>query len=77
MEILNPDWNFNSVYQVESSSRLNRKFLFKITLQLNVKISTRYTEYKSEQKFKYLKNEKGFSDERKKKFIIFSLKQKK
>ena len=43
MEIFNPDWNFNSVYRPEISSRLNSKFLFKMTLQLHVKLSTRYT----------------------------------
>ena len=42
MEIFNPGWNFNSVYQVEISSRLNRKLLFKMTLQLHVKISIRF-----------------------------------
>ena len=46
MEIFNPGWNFNSLNQVEISSRLNSKLLFKMTLQLHVKISTRYTELK-------------------------------
>ena len=31
------------VYRVEISSRLSSKLLFKIILQLHVKISTRYT----------------------------------
>ena len=44
MEILNPGWNFHSIYRVENSSHLNRKLLFEMTLQLHVKISTRYTE---------------------------------
>ena len=46
MEIFNPGWNFNSLNQVEISSRLNSKLLFKMTLQLHVKISTGYTELK-------------------------------
>ena len=46
MEIFNPGWNFNSLNQVEISSRLNSKLLFKMTLQLHVKISTRYTKLK-------------------------------
>ena len=45
MEIFNPGWNFNSVYRVEVSSRLNRKLLFRLTLQVHGKISTRYTRY--------------------------------
>ena len=44
--IFNPIWNFNSAYRVEISSRLNSKLLVKMTLQLHVKISTRYTELK-------------------------------
>ena len=43
---INPGWNFSSVYRIEISSRLNSKLLFKTTLQLHVKISTRYTELK-------------------------------
>ena len=46
MEIFNLGWNFNSLNQVEISSRLNSKLLFKMTLQLHVKISTRYTALK-------------------------------
>ena len=46
MEIFNPGWNFNSLNQVEISSRLNSKLLFKMTLQLHVKILTQYTELK-------------------------------
>ena len=46
MEIFNPGWNFNSLNQVEISSRLNSKLLFKMTLQWHVKISTRYTKLK-------------------------------
>ena len=46
MAIFNPGWNFNSLSWVEISSRLNSKLLFKITLQLHVKISTRYTKLK-------------------------------
>ena len=47
MEIFNPVWNFNSVYRVKISSRLNSKHLFQVTLQLYVKISThRYNELK-------------------------------
>ena len=37
---------FHPLHQVEISSRLNSKLLFKTTLQLQVKISTRYTELK-------------------------------
>ena len=44
METFNPGWNFNLVYRVKISSRLNKKHLFKMTLQLHVKISIRYTE---------------------------------
>ena len=46
MEIFNPGWNFNSLNRVAISSRLNSKLLFKMTLQLHVKISTRNTEFK-------------------------------
>ena len=46
MGIFNPGWNFNSLNQIEISSRLNNKLLFKMTLQLHVKISTQYTELK-------------------------------
>ena len=46
MEIFNPVCNFSLVYRVEVSFRLNTKHLFKMTLQLHVKISTRYTELK-------------------------------
>ena len=42
MGILNPGLNFNSTNRVQISSRLNRKLLFKVTLQLHLKISTRY-----------------------------------
>ena len=42
MGILNPELNFNSTNRVQISSRLNRKLLFKVTLQLHLKISTRY-----------------------------------
>ena len=42
MEIFNPGRNFNKVYQVEISSRLNSKLLFNMTLQLHA----RYTELK-------------------------------
>ena len=45
-KIFNPDWNFNSLNRVEISSRLNSKHLFKMTLQLHVKISTLYAELK-------------------------------
>ena len=48
MEIFNPGWNFNSLNRVEISSWLNSKLLFKMTLQLHVKISTRYTDLKFE-----------------------------
>ena len=44
--IFNPGWNFNLAYRVEISSRLNSKLLFKMALQLHVKISTRHTELK-------------------------------
>ena len=37
---------FNPLNRVEISSQLNSKLLFKMTLQLHVKISTRYTELK-------------------------------
>ena len=37
---------FQPGYQVEIAPRLNSKLLFKMTLQLHVKISTRYTELK-------------------------------
>ena len=43
MEIFNRGGNFNSLNRVEILSRLNSKFLFKMTLQLHVKLSTRYT----------------------------------
>ena len=46
MEIFNLGQNFNSLNRVEISSRLNGKLLFKMTLQLRVKISTRYSELK-------------------------------
>ena len=46
MEIFNPGWNLNSLNRVEISSRLNSNILFKMKLQLHVKISTRYTELK-------------------------------
>ena len=46
MDIFNPGWNFNSLNRVEISPRLNIKLLLKMTLQLHVKISTRYTELK-------------------------------
>ena len=46
MEISNPGWNFDSLNRVEISSQLNSKLLFQMTLQLHVKISTRYTELK-------------------------------
>ena len=46
MEVFNPGWSFNSLNQVEISSRLNSKLLFKMTLQLLVKISARYTKLK-------------------------------
>ena len=46
MAIFNPGWNFNSLSWVEISSRLNSKLLFKIMLQLHVKISTWYTKLK-------------------------------
>ena len=46
IEIFNPGWNFDSLNRVEVSSPLNRKLLFKITLQLHVKISVWYTELK-------------------------------
>ena len=42
MGILNPGLNFNSTNRVQISSRLNRKLLFKVRLQLHLKISTRY-----------------------------------
>ena len=45
MEIFNPGWNFNSLNHVESSSRLNSKLLFKMTLQLHVKISARFLRF--------------------------------
>ena len=38
IEIFNTGLNFNSLNRVEISSRLNSKLLFKITLQLHVKI---------------------------------------
>ena len=38
--------DFNSLNRVEISSRLNSKLLFKMTLQLHVKISTQHTELK-------------------------------
>ena len=44
MEIFNPDRNLNSLNRVEISSRLNSKLLFKMTLQLHVKISTRFSQ---------------------------------
>ena len=46
MEIFNPGYHFNLLNRVEISSRLNGKLLFKMALQLHVKISTRYTELK-------------------------------
>ena len=44
--IFNPGWNFDLAYRVEISSRLNSKLIFKMALQLRVKISTRHTELK-------------------------------
>ena len=44
MEIFNPGQDFNLLNWVEISSRLNSKPLFKMTLQLHVKISAQYTE---------------------------------
>ena len=41
-----PGLKFQLVKRVEMSSRLNSKLLFKMTLQLHVKISTRYIELK-------------------------------
>ena len=41
-----PGLKFQLVKRVEMSSRLNSKLLFKMTLQLHVKISTRYSELK-------------------------------
>ena len=38
IEIFNTGLNFNSLNRVEISSRLNSKLLFKIILQLHVKI---------------------------------------
>ena len=46
MEIFKPGWNFISLNRVEISSWLNSKLLFKMTLELHVEISTRYTELK-------------------------------
>ena len=48
MEIFNPVWNFSSVYQADISSWLNSKLLLEMALQLSVKISARYTEFKSQ-----------------------------
>ena len=53
MEIFNPGWNFNSLNRVEISSMLNSKLLFKMTLQLHVKISTRYIELKFQLNLKF------------------------
>ena len=46
MGIFKLGWIFNLVQRVEISSRLNRKLLFKMTLQLHVKISIWHTELK-------------------------------
>ena len=46
MEIYNLGWNFNSLKRVYISSWLNSKLLFKMTLQLHVKISNRYAGWK-------------------------------
>ena len=46
MEIFDLGWNLNSLNRVEISCRLNSNILFKMKLQLHVKISTRYTELK-------------------------------
>ena len=46
MEIFYPGWNFNLLNRVEISFWLNSKPLFKMTLQLHVKISIRFTEFK-------------------------------
>ena len=48
MEIFNPGWNLNSLNRVEILSRLNSKLLFKLALQLHVKISIQCTELKFE-----------------------------
>ena len=48
METFKPGWNFNSLNRAGISSRLDSKHLFKITLQLHVKTSTRHTELKFE-----------------------------
>ena len=42
MVISNPDWNFNSVFRIEISSRLNSKLLCKMTLQLHVKTELKF-----------------------------------
>ena len=46
MEIFSASWNFNLVYRIEISSQLNSKLFVKMTLQLHVKTSARYTELK-------------------------------
>ena len=46
MEIFNPGLNFNSLNRTEMLSWLNSKLLFKMTLQLHVKISNWYAELK-------------------------------
>ena len=46
IKIFSPGRNSNSLNRVEISSQLNSKPLFKMTLQLHLKISTRYTELK-------------------------------
>ena len=46
MEIFNSDLNFNLVYRVEISSRLNSKLLCKMTMQLHIKVSSGHTELK-------------------------------
>ena len=48
METFNPGWNLNSLNRAEISSRLDSKHLFKITLQLHVKVSALYIELKFE-----------------------------
>ena len=46
VEIFNLVWNFNLVFRVEIWCRLNRELLFKMTLQLHLKILNWYTELK-------------------------------
>ena len=46
MKIFNPVWKFKLVYRVEISFWINSKLLIKMTLQLHVKVSTRYTKLK-------------------------------